>query len=90
MITDKQLDKFRELFNEFDAKCKLEGFYPQGSLIYRPDIVDTVTPRERKVVDIIADNYLAVNIRPVLLDKQTEDDKPKKEGKKAGGVRKKD
>ena len=54
--------KLKELFAEFSKKCKKEGFEPIINILIKPEIADSVSLRERKIVEIVASNYLMADL----------------------------
>jgi len=77
-------NKLKKLFAEFTKKCEDEGFTPFIRLTLKPEIRDSVNPREQKIVDIIASNYITseMYVKPLPANPKKDAKKSPEKGKK--------
>jgi hypothetical protein len=84
--------KIQELFAEFTQNCVKEGFEPHVRMIMKPEVADTISKREQRIVDTVASTYLTAEIYPKPLPhnspphgEKSEEGAGKSSEKKSGG-----
>jgi hypothetical protein len=64
-----EIKEFKDAFMQFDAECRKKGYCPNARIIYRPEVRETTSVREQRLVDYVVDTYLTINISPLSLKK---------------------
>lgn len=77
-------EKAKGLIDDLNAKAKEAGVVVGPQIILRPDVDESMTGRERKLVEFVAKTYLAANysVKEIEPLPAPETSNPKKNGAK--------